>query len=160
MNRKKNLNPVFHLQNKKEDESQLSKGMIKAARNSGCLNLSGRALASGWFNSEGFWGFFIMDFFCSLVPTKVWHLNEPDKDELEVNFAKDDKSEDNEWWNQKSLNNLDLSSNVITSISSEIGCLQDLEILNVSLCQQECQHIYVSLIIFSKISNFYQSIHQ
>lgn len=66
------------------------------------------------------------------VPPKVWHINEPDKDELEVNFAKEDKGEDNEWWNQKSLNNLDLSSNVITSISTEIGCLQDLEILNVS----------------------------
>lgn len=47
MNRKKNLNPVFHLQNKKEDEGQLSKGMIKVARKSGSLNLSGRALASG-----------------------------------------------------------------------------------------------------------------
>lgn len=47
MNRKKNLNPVFHLQNKKEDEGQLSKGMIKIARKSGCLNLSGRALSSG-----------------------------------------------------------------------------------------------------------------
>lgn len=69
--------------------------------------------------------------FIFTVPPKVWHINEPDKDELEVNFAKDDKSEDNEWWNQKSLNNLDLSSNVITVISSEIGCLQDLEILNV-----------------------------
>ncbi|KAG4068641.1 hypothetical protein HA402_002332 [Bradysia odoriphaga] len=111
MNRKKNLNPVFHLQNKKEDEGQLSKGMIKIARKSGCLNMSGRALAS--------------------VPLKVWHINEPDKEDLDVNFAKEDKSEENEWWNQKTLNNLDLSSNVITSISSEIGCLQDLEILNL-----------------------------
>lgn len=68
----------------------------------------------------------------SAVPPKVWHINEPDKEDLDVNFAKEDKSEENEWWNQKTLNNLDLSSNVITSISTEIGCLQDLEILNVS----------------------------
>lgn len=62
----------------------------------------------------------------------MWHINEPDKDELEVNFAKEDKSEDSEWWNQKSLSNLDLSSNVITSISEEVGLLRDLEVLNVS----------------------------
>lgn len=51
---------------------------------------------------------------------------------MDETFAKEDKSEDSEWWNQKSLNNLDLSSNVLTSISNEIECLQDLEILNVS----------------------------
>lgn len=134
MNRKKNLNPVFHLQNKTEDEGQLSKGMIKVARRSGCLNLSGRALASGWYINYKTpimcmsW----LRFCVHIVPPKVWHINEPDKDELEVNFAKDDKAEDSEWWNQKCLNNLDLSSNVITSISTEIGSLQDLEILNVS----------------------------
>lgn len=41
------LNPLFHKQNKKEDEGQLSLGLIKQARNSGSLNLSGRGLATG-----------------------------------------------------------------------------------------------------------------
>lgn len=45
--RRKLLNPVFHLQTKKEDENQLTKGMIKVVRKSGQLNLSGRSLASG-----------------------------------------------------------------------------------------------------------------
>lgn len=41
------LNPVFHRQNKKEDEGQLSAAIIKQARNSGTLNLSGRGLSTG-----------------------------------------------------------------------------------------------------------------
>lgn len=41
------LNPVFHKQSKIEDEGQLSLGLIKQARNSGSLNLSGRGLATG-----------------------------------------------------------------------------------------------------------------
>lgn len=44
---RKALNPVFHLQTKKEDDGALSQGMIKAARKNGQLNLSGRGLACG-----------------------------------------------------------------------------------------------------------------
>lgn len=45
--RRKLLNPVFHLQTKKEEDSQLSRGMIKIVRRTGELNLSGRNLANG-----------------------------------------------------------------------------------------------------------------
>lgn len=41
------LNPVFHKQNKKEDDGQLSLGLIKQSRSSGSLNLSGKGLATG-----------------------------------------------------------------------------------------------------------------
>lgn len=132
MNRKKNLNPVFHLQDKKEDEEQLSKGMIKVARKSGSLNLSSRALTSGIRFERLFDQKFLMSQFIISVPPKVWHINELDKDEVEVNFGKEDKNEESEWWNYSTLTSLDLSSNVITSISTEIQCLQDLQVLNVS----------------------------
>lgn len=47
---KKQLNPVFHLQTKKEDADSLSSNLIKQARTSGVLNLSGRGLANGELN--------------------------------------------------------------------------------------------------------------
>lgn len=53
--KRKLLNPVFHLQTKKEDDSQLTRGMIKVVRKTGQLNLSGRSLATGknalWLNT-------------------------------------------------------------------------------------------------------------
>lgn len=45
--KRKLLNPLFHLQTKKEDDSQLTQGMIKVVRRTGQLNLSGRSLATG-----------------------------------------------------------------------------------------------------------------
>lgn len=45
--RLKQLNPVFHMKQKSEDNEALSRGMIKQALKSGCLNLSGRGLAFG-----------------------------------------------------------------------------------------------------------------
>lgn len=45
--RRKLLNPIFHLQTKKEDDSVLTQGMIKVVRKSGQLNLSGRSLVNG-----------------------------------------------------------------------------------------------------------------
>lgn len=44
---RKELNPLFHLRNKPEDEATLSLALIKQARNSGTLNLSGRGLTTG-----------------------------------------------------------------------------------------------------------------
>lgn len=61
----------------------------------------------------------------------MWNLNELTKDEVNVSF---DASKDlPEWWTQKCLTNLDLSSNVLTTISADIGNLQDLTVLNVFL---------------------------
>lgn len=47
LKRQHRLNPIFHLQTKNDDSSVLSMGMIKQARKSGILNLSGRGLVSG-----------------------------------------------------------------------------------------------------------------
>lgn len=45
--RRQQLNPVFHLRTKMEDETTLSKALVKQARISGTLNLSGRGLVTG-----------------------------------------------------------------------------------------------------------------
>lgn len=50
--RRKLLNPVFHQQTKKEEDSQLTRGMIKIVRRTGQLNLTGRNLANGTFLSN------------------------------------------------------------------------------------------------------------
>jgi hypothetical protein len=41
------VNPLFHAQNKDADSEELSSHLIKLARKTGQLNLSGRGLASG-----------------------------------------------------------------------------------------------------------------
>jgi hypothetical protein len=41
------VNPLFHAQNKDADSKELSCHLIKLARKTGQLNLSGRGLASG-----------------------------------------------------------------------------------------------------------------
>lgn len=56
-----------------------------------------------------------------------------DTDEKEVNlcFSSSGCKEDELWWNVQPLTNLDLSSNVLCEIPSEIGMFQDLTVLNV-----------------------------
>lgn len=49
--RSQQLNPVFHFQNKKEDEDVLTNELIKQSRLSGVLNLSGRGLGTGNLNN-------------------------------------------------------------------------------------------------------------
>lgn len=49
--RLKQLNPVFHMKQKSEDNQILTRGMIKQALKSGCLNLSGRGLAFGEYKN-------------------------------------------------------------------------------------------------------------
>ena len=43
----KQVKSIFHLQNKTEDSKQFSSALLKQARQSGVLNLSGRGLANG-----------------------------------------------------------------------------------------------------------------
>lgn len=45
--RRKLLNPVFHQQTKQEEDSELSRGLIKVVRRTGQLSLTGRNLANG-----------------------------------------------------------------------------------------------------------------
>lgn len=72
-------------------------------------------------------------FLCFAVPEKVWNLKD---DEAKINpdaFDLNRKSNDDDmWWNQAGLTHLDLSSNVLTEISSDIKNLLDLTVLNVS----------------------------
>lgn len=44
---RKVLEPIFHLQTKEENDGQLSKALLKNARQTGKLNLSGRSLNLG-----------------------------------------------------------------------------------------------------------------
>lgn len=66
------------------------------------------------------------------VPEKVWHLLEPEKP-IEVTLDSLCENEEDElWWNQKELANLDLSSNSLSVISPKIENLHSLTVLNVS----------------------------
>lgn len=67
------------------------------------------------------------------VPEKVYNIHdEPEK--INPNVVDLDKTQNEEdlWWNQCTLKHLDLSSNVLTEISSDIKNLFDLTVLNVS----------------------------
>ncbi|XP_037947426.1 leucine-rich repeat-containing protein 40-like [Teleopsis dalmanni] len=103
------LNPVFHKREKAEDNVVLTAGMIKQARASGVLNLSGKAL--------------------STVPDKVFAINETDPSELSYDINR--KSTEEAWWDQVPLTNLDLSSNSLTTVSPQIIKLEDLTILSL-----------------------------
>ncbi|XP_053672417.1 leucine-rich repeat-containing protein 40 [Anopheles nili] len=109
--REQELNPVFHFQNKTEDNQILTRARIKQALKSGTLNLSGKGLAS--------------------VPEKVWNLSDSDENEKEVRYDLDRSNDEETWWNQKSLTSLDLSSNTLTTISENIQNLADLTVLNL-----------------------------
>lgn len=67
------------------------------------------------------------------VPEKVYHIHEADKEEQKhlTQFDMAEMQEENAWWNQKTLSNLDLSSNTLKNIEKDIGLLQDLTVLNV-----------------------------
>lgn len=70
--------------------------------------------------------------FSSSVPAKVYNIQEPEKINPNVFDLDRTQNEDDLWWNQCALKQLDLSSNVLTEISSDIRNLQDLTVLNVS----------------------------
>lgn len=64
----------------------------------------------------------------------MWNLQAPDG-ELDVSYDTKNGAKENEaeWWNQQTLTNLDLSSNVLASLSPDIGNLQELTVLNVNI---------------------------
>lgn len=83
--------------------------------------------------------------FIILVPEKVWHLLEPEKP-VEVTLdALCENEEDELWWNQKELTNLDLSSNSLSSISSKIENLHSLTVLNVSYLETMFNHTFCNI---------------
>lgn len=110
-NRRKIINPIFHVQTKSEEEKHLSKEIIKIVRKTGILNLSGKHLAS--------------------VPDRMFSIYDlTDENAVNLDFNKPSKEEDM-WWNIKPLTHLDLSSNVLTVLPGQIGVFQDLTVINL-----------------------------
>lgn len=67
------------------------------------------------------------------VPEKVWSIEENEElnpDAIDLNRK---QNESDLWWNKKSITTLDLSSNVLISLSSNIKNLLELTTLNVSI---------------------------
>ncbi|KOB71856.1 putative mitotic protein phosphatase 1 regulator [Operophtera brumata] len=91
---------VFHLQDKKADQNELSKDLIKSAQRTGQLSLCNRGLATEFVFDES----------------------------KEVDF---DRSDKNSWWNREPLKTLDLSSNVIQTISPKVKFLHALVTLKL-----------------------------
>ncbi|KAJ7992904.1 hypothetical protein DPEC_G00266910 [Dallia pectoralis] len=83
-------------------------GLLKAARQSGQLNLSGRGLVE--------------------VPQSVWRLNldTPEEAKQNVSFGADDR-----WWDQTDLIKLLLSSNKLEVLSEDVKLLPALTVLDV-----------------------------
>lgn len=108
----KRVTPVFHLQTRQSDCKELTAHLIKSARKSGQLSLSGKGLAS--------------------VPDKVWTLDSLDEAEirlLEVNLDSDGDGDN--WWQNVPLTVLDLSANTLLSLPPDIKNLYALTTLNL-----------------------------
>ncbi|XP_005186465.1 leucine-rich repeat-containing protein 40 isoform X1 [Musca domestica] len=106
----RNLNPVFHKREKSEDNTAVSDKLLKLAWKTGALNLSGRGLAT--------------------VPDIVYDINASDKN-AEVTLESLVAKEEDAWWNQLPLNNLDLSSNQLIQLSPKIENLCSLTTLTL-----------------------------
>uniref|UniRef100_A0A8P4G073 Leucine-rich repeat protein SHOC-2 n=1 Tax=Dicentrarchus labrax TaxID=13489 RepID=A0A8P4G073_DICLA len=89
-------------------EATVPYGLLKAARKSGQLNLSGRGLTE--------------------VPQKVYRLNTdtPEEAQQNVSFGESDR-----WWEQTDLTKLLLSSNQLTQLSDDIRLLPGLTTLDL-----------------------------
>uniref|UniRef100_A0A8C1QCR1 Leucine rich repeat containing 40 n=1 Tax=Cyprinus carpio TaxID=7962 RepID=A0A8C1QCR1_CYPCA len=86
-------------------------GLLKAARKSGQLNLSGRGLTE--------------------VPQSVWRLNTdtPQEAQQNLSFGAADR-----WWEQTDLTKLLLSSNKLQSLSEDVKLLPCLLVLDCKTC--------------------------
>ncbi|KAL1022409.1 hypothetical protein UPYG_G00026590 [Umbra pygmaea] len=92
----------------KEDPATVPYGLLKTARKSGQLNLSGRGLVE--------------------VPQSVWRLNldTPEEAKQNLSFGADDR-----WWDQTDLTKLLLSSNKLEVLSEDVKLLPALTVLDV-----------------------------
>ncbi|XP_054734849.1 leucine-rich repeat-containing protein 40 isoform X2 [Anastrepha obliqua] len=104
------LNPLFHKRDKAEDENALPSFLVKQARKTGAMQLSGKGLTT--------------------VPDKIYQINEIDKD-LPTSLEQLTVKEEDAWWNQMPLTNLDLSSNALTHLSPKIENLDTLTTLTL-----------------------------
>ncbi|XP_070602237.1 leucine-rich repeat-containing protein 40 [Erythrolamprus reginae] len=89
-------------------EETIPQGLLRAARKSGQLNLSGRELTE--------------------VPLHVWRINldTPEEAHQNLSFGGADR-----WWEQTDLNKLILSSNKLQCLSEDIKLLPALTVLDV-----------------------------
>ncbi|XP_050401832.1 leucine-rich repeat-containing protein 40 [Patella vulgata] len=100
---------AFRQQNEKENSSDgVPSAILKQARQSGQLNLSGRGLAT--------------------VPDKVWRIN-IDVPEEAKNVSLDNA--ENRWWDQVDLTKLILASNTLTAIPDDISNFPALTVLDI-----------------------------
>ncbi|KAI8044494.1 hypothetical protein M5D96_000663 [Drosophila gunungcola] len=65
------------------------------------------------------------------MPERLYDINEADADSKAANLEQLTIKEEDAWWNQVPLNNLDLSSNTLTHISPKIENLQSLTVLTL-----------------------------
>uniref|UniRef100_A0A8B9KAD7 Leucine-rich repeat-containing protein 40 n=1 Tax=Astyanax mexicanus TaxID=7994 RepID=A0A8B9KAD7_ASTMX len=91
-----------------KEECPVPNGLLKGARQSGQLNLSGRGLTE--------------------VPQSVWRLNidPPEEAQQNVSFSASDR-----WWEQTDLTKLLLSSNKLETLSEDVKLLPALVVLDI-----------------------------
>ncbi|KRF78313.1 uncharacterized protein Dvir_GJ14282, isoform B [Drosophila virilis] len=65
------------------------------------------------------------------LPERIYDINEPDEDSKKANLVQLSISEEDAWWNQVPLENLDLSSNALSHISPKIENLLTLTVLQL-----------------------------
>lgn len=104
-----NPQACFDLQKK---EPALSMDLIKLARKSGQLNLTGRGMID--------------------VPDQVWNINNLTEEERRGLSLSLDQCDGDRWWDQAELTKLYLSANKLSSLSADIGKLQALTILELN----------------------------
>jgi Leucine-rich repeat (LRR) protein len=105
-----NMTALFH---DEVDTTSLSNALVKNARASGVLNLSGRNLIN--------------------VPMKVWRINELDENERSsVSVSLDDNNSDEKWWEFVDLQKLIIANNYIKDVPCDISNLHSLQTFDVS----------------------------
>ncbi|XP_072275565.1 leucine-rich repeat-containing protein 40 [Pyxicephalus adspersus] len=100
--------PRAGFRDQREKEPPVPQGLIKAARKSGQLNLSGRGLTE--------------------VPVSVWRINVDTPEEAHGNVQFDGTDR---WWEQTDLTKLILASNKLQALSEDIRLLPALVVLDV-----------------------------
>ncbi|SPP80313.1 blast:Leucine-rich repeat-containing protein 40 [Drosophila guanche] len=101
--------PLFHERATHEDDTVLTQELWKLARKSGTLNLSNKGLAR--------------------VPKRLYDINDADAESKAATLEQLCIKDEDAWWNQVPLTNLDLSSNALTKLSPKIENLQSLTVL-------------------------------
>lgn len=101
--------------------------LLKQARQSGQLNLSGRGLKT--------------------VPASVWHINSDTTSDGASSFDNDDR-----WWDQNDLMKLILASNELSELSEDIALLPALNVLDVNnnSCYTVHGKTFVVFVIFTQ----------